>query len=170
MDFLISRTPLSSISSLEAHIWSLGYEAFVKVRSVARQLSIANWCHYVQYQLGISVWRILECYCLLRILEIRMNPIRQYCMLWILCGYSSHIAILKVWEFSILCCNDQNVWFAVQIKESFFCICFTNAQNSNMKLGIKSYVYKNLNVWFKKNILVCWKIVFLFNKIKIYSK
>ena len=47
--------PLASILSLEAHIWLLGYEAFVKVTSIARQLTIANECHYVQYQMGISV-------------------------------------------------------------------------------------------------------------------
>ena len=35
--------------SLKAHIWWFGYEAFAKVTSIARQLTIANNGHYVQY-------------------------------------------------------------------------------------------------------------------------
>ena len=78
INFLISLTPLSFILSLESHIWLLGYEAFVKVTSITRQLTINNECHYAQYQMGISMSRKLDCYCLLRILEIRMNRKIEY--------------------------------------------------------------------------------------------
>ena len=60
--------------SLKAHYWWFGYEAFAMVTSIAEQITIATKCHYVQYQMNISVWRRLNCYCLLRIAEIKLNP------------------------------------------------------------------------------------------------
>ena len=60
--------------SLKAHYWWFGYEAFAKVTSIAGQIATAIKCHYVQYQICISVWGKLDCYCLLRNGEIRTNP------------------------------------------------------------------------------------------------
>ena len=55
MNFLYISWAFVFYLSLEAHYWWFGYEAFAKVTSIARQLTIAIRCHYVQYQMGISV-------------------------------------------------------------------------------------------------------------------
>ena len=54
---LISLTPWSSVLSLEAHIWLLGYEAFLKVTSIAKQSNLLSLMRVIMF----NIKRVFQC-------------------------------------------------------------------------------------------------------------
>ena len=116
--------------SLKAHYWWFVYEAFAKVTSIPRQIAIAIKCHYIQYQMSISVWGKLDCYCLLRIVKIKMNPKIGY----VACHSASTVCVVHVLKK-----NAAALWTLLIMLLRFFRI---------IKLVLSPWIWCLMNILF----------------------